>query len=348
MHGLESPCYFSLFLSVISVAKQHFLIDISAEKAGERLDLLVQQVVKRSRGDVTGLFDHECVSLNGAVCLKPFLRAKEGDKIELDFDDGREYHAKAKPKKMPPTEMGFDLVYEDDDVIVVNKPAGVLTVPSPYGESNTLVDRITTYLRTQNRRAEGFCAHRLDRGVSGLLVFGKSLEISERLRDQFEERKPKREYIAIVAGNLNRYEGTFRSYLATDANLNRYSTKDPEEGQLAITHFRAIKGLGDATVVQIWLETGRRNQIRVHFAEEGHPVIGDGRYQSQAAAHKRWQLKRIALHARMLGFVHPVTGKAFQFESPLPKEFVAFIQGQVAGDDSSRRRPGGAHRRRHP
>lgn len=327
------------------MTRRKFAIDVSAELAGQRLDLLVQRDVKRSRDEVTGLFDHECVSLNGAVCLKPFLRAKEGDRVEVNFDDARAYHAKAKPKKRSPAELGFDLVYEDDDVIVVNKPAGVLTVPSPYGESNTLIDRITTYLRSINRRLEAFCAHRLDRGVSGLLVFGKSLEVSERLRDQFEERKPKREYVAIVAGGLNRYEGTFRSYLATDANLNRFSTTDPNEGQLAITHYRAIKGLGDATVVQIWLETGRRNQIRVHFAEDGHPVIGDQRYQARLAEHPRWKLKRIALHARMLGFTHPVTGKAFEFESPLPKELRIFIEGKIVGDESPMR---GAKKRKRP
>jgi 23S rRNA pseudouridine1911/1915/1917 synthase len=126
---------------------------------------------------------------------------------------------------------------------------------------------------------------------------------------------------------LTSHEGTFRSYLATDNNLNRFSTEDSQSGQLAITHFRTVTTLDDATLVQIWLETGRRNQIRVHFAEKGHPVLGDPRYQSRLAEHPRWKARRIALHARSLGFTHPVTGQAYRFESELPKEFVEFITG---------------------
>lgn len=297
--------------------------DIDAAAAGKRADWIVRDLTQLPREQVAGLFDHYCVKLRGAVCSHPFERVKEGDRLEVEYDPQQRYHT----KKRPPKEIGFEVVFEDEHLIVVNKPAALLTVPTPYRERDTLIGRVTAYLRHANRRGEAFVAHRLDRGVSGLLVFGKSLEISMKLREQFELRKPQREYVAIVRGVLTSHEGTFRSYLATDSNLNRFSTDDTEAGQLAITHFRTITTLDDATLVQVWLETGRRNQIRVHFAEKGHPVLGDPRYHSRLAEHPRWTARRIALHARSLGFTHPVTGEPFRFECELPREFVDFITG---------------------
>lgn len=302
------------------VIKTHVAIEADAAK---RLDLIVRDMTELPREQVKGLFDHHCVKINGTICSRPAEPVKPGDQVEVKYDLHQRYHAKRKP----PKEIGFEVVFEDEHLIVVNKPAALLTVPTPYREKNTLIDKVTAYLRHEDRRGEAFVCHRLDRGVSGLLLFGKSLEISLQIRDQFELRKPQREYIALVRGVLTSHQGTFRSYLATDNNLNRFSTDDAESGQLAITHFRTVTTLDDATLVQVWLETGRRNQIRVHFAEKGYPVLGDPRYQSSLAQHPRWKARRIALHARSLGFTHPVTGQAFRFESGLPKEFHDFITG---------------------
>jgi 23S rRNA pseudouridine1911/1915/1917 synthase len=300
--------------------------------AGQRIDRAVQQLCDWPREQVTGLFQHDCVQRNGVICREPWQRLQEADRVELHYDGARKYHA----RKVSSKPLAFDVIYEDQQVIVVNKPPSLLTVPTPYGERNTLIHQVTEYLTRSKKGAEAFVAHRLDRGVSGLLVFGKSLEISRKLRDQFELRKPQREYLAIVRGTLEPSEGTFRSYLATDDNLTRFSTADEAQGQLAITHFRTVQELHDASVVQIWLETGRRNQIRVHFAEAGHPVLGDPRYLPELADHPQWRSKRIALHARSLGFTHPVTQVDCHFESPLPGQFVSFIRSQGA---RSRREP---------
>jgi 23S rRNA pseudouridine1911/1915/1917 synthase len=304
---------------------------VATEEQARRLDLVVRDLCQLSREQVSGLLDHGCVRINEAVATHGGQRVRAGERVEVEYDPQRRYH----PKRKPPRNLGFEIAFEDDHLIVVNKPASLLTVPTPYREKNTLIDKITAYLSHSGRKREAFVAHRLDRGVSGLLVFGKSLEISMKLRDQFELRKPQREYIAIVRGALRSHEGTFRSYLATDANLNRFSTDDTEAGQLAITHFRLVASLDDATLVQIWLETGRRNQIRVHFAEAGHPVLGDPRYQSRLAVHPRWTARRIALHARSLGFTHPATGEAYRFESPLPRDFAEFLE--VRGGAQTRR-----------
>ena len=158
-----------------------------------------------------------------------------------------------------------------------------------------------------------------------MLVFGKEREIAKLLQTQFEERKPEREYLAIVAGEVPK-KGKFESYLATSPSLQQFSTKDEDDGQLAITHYELDRVVHDASVVRVWLETGRRNQIRVHFAETGHPVLGDPRYGAERSAHPRWRARRLALHALKLGFKHPVTKKPMRFEAPVPRAFKSFTR----------------------
>ena len=288
---------------------------------GRRIDHLVQELVALSRSQINGLFDHACVRLNGAICTQPAQRLAAGDRVEVKYDASQRYHPKPKPWR----NLGFDIVFEDRHLIVVNKPAGLLTVPTVREETNTLAHKVAEYVRHVSKGRGAFTVHRLDRGVSGLLVLGKSQEIVRQLKDQFAASKPEREYIAIVAGHLDQPSGTFQSLLATDKDLNRFSTEDEEIGQLAITHYRVIARLKDTTLVQVRLETGRRNQIRVHFAEAGHPVLGDPRYRPELAAHAHWPHIRLALHARLLAFEHPVTNKSLRFEAPLPEEMERFV-----------------------
>jgi len=282
----------------------------------------VQTLCGLSRAQVTGLFDRGCVRINSAVCIQTFERLKAGDRIDLKYDAGQKYHAATKPR----TNLGFEILFEDKYLIVVDKPPDLLTVPTIHGEANTLIDFVSRYVKQRGGK-KAFTAHRLDRGVSGVLVVGKSLEISQQLRDQFAERKPEREYVAIVAGNVEQQAGTFKSLLATDKDLNRFSTRDEKIGQLAITHYRVVKQLDNATLVTVRLETGRRNQIRVHFSEVGHPILGDPRYRAELAVHPRWPFVRMALHAKILGFTHPISGEALRFETSLPQEMEKFLSG---------------------
>jgi len=290
-------------------------------QVGQRIDRLIQELCQLPRGDINALFELGCVRVNGALCMQPFQRLTAGDRIDLRYDPAQRYHSKKKPK----AKIGFELLFEDRHLLIVNKPADLLTVPTPRGETDTLLDRVSEYCRrTGSRRA--WPVHRLDRGVSGLLVFAKSAEVAQRIRDQFAMHKPEREYATIVAGRIEEPKGTFESYLATDKALNRFSTDDQSIGQLAITHYEVIRHLKDATLVRVWLETGRRNQIRVHFSEAGHPVLGDPRYSPEIARHPLWKYRRIALHARRLGLEHPETGKPLRFESALPAEMEWFAK----------------------
>lgn len=282
------------------------------------------------------LIENNCVSVNNRPCRKSHLQLEPGDLIQVD----RIPMPIAQPtvRKSPGSRGSIEFLYDDPDLCVVIKPSNLLTVPTQYREAQTLVGRVERRLKERNPKAKVFCVHRLDRDVSGVLVMAKSLAIAEQLRNQFADRKPDRQYIAIVAGVVGDDAGTIQSYLATDANLNRYSVDDPTQGELAITHYRVRERWQTATLVEVRLETGRRNQIRVHLADLGHPILGDPRYRRDLATHKSWPYSRIALHAESLGFIHPASGQPMKFLAQWPQEFRDFQRS------ASKSRPSGSLR----
>lgn len=305
------------------VIHKQLTVDERFPLPARRLEPLVQQLLKVSKHEATRAIQEGGVRVNGRFVRKPATSLNLGDRIEVDYEPPAPPPAKVPKEHLSP--QSLEIVFEDAFLVVVNKPAALLTVPTPHREKVTLISLLDRRLQQADRTAQAFCVHRLDRGVSGLLVFGKRLDVAEALRDQFAARKPERRYAAIVAGVLREREGTFRSHLATDKDLNRYSTKSADEGELAITHYRLRQQFADAALVDVELETGRRNQIRVHFAEAGHPVLGDPRYGRGATNPAAWPHKRLALHAQLLGFTHPVLGNALRFESRLPGEMQTLL-----------------------
>lgn len=295
-------------------------LTVAADSA-VRIDLQVQQLTQRSRADVRGLFAHGCVTLNGATCSEPGTRVAAGDEIIVRHDPHRRYHAPPPARENP----AFRLVYEDAHLLVVDKAAHILTVATDRYERNTLLEAVTRHLRRKHPKARPGVVHRLDRGTSGLLVLGVNERTAEVLREQFRVRRAEREYVAIVAGTVTADRGEFRSRLTTDKTLQRRSTEDEDQGESAVTHYEVVERLWRASVVRVRLETGRRHQIRVHFGEAGHPVLGDERYRPDEARHPHWKVRRLALHACLLGFDHPVTGEPLRWESPWPEEFERFV-----------------------
>ncbi|HMP79509.1 MAG TPA: RluA family pseudouridine synthase [Pirellulaceae bacterium] len=305
----------------MSQPQQELRIDEQMPLPARRLLNVVQRLLKCSPQAARRAVIDGRVSVNRRATQTPDSVLRVGDMVSVlpppSFASQRN-----------PTDETWNIVFEDELIVVVNKPAGLLTVPSPYGEKRTMISLVTRKLQESNEAAAAFSVHRLDRDVSGLLVFAKSLELAKRLRDQFAERKPERHYTAIVIGVPRDNHGTLRSYLATDDQLNRYSVESADQGQLAITHYRVVKSFADAAQLDVTLETGRRNQIRVHLAELGHPIIGETRYRRQQAAHRAWPFRRLALHAAQLAFDHPVSGQRLQFSSELPGPFHHFFRQQ--------------------
>lgn len=304
---------------------QHATFQVTDDTPEEerRLDKIVRALTSFSVRQAQGFFEYGGVQLNGQVCKEPWKWLQVGDRVDVEFEPERRYRAPPKPRKYS----GFELVFEDEHLLVVNKHANVLTVPTDRRETNTLIHRLSDYLaRGRSFRPKVWVVHRLDRGVSGLLVVGKRPEVATALRQQMAERKPLRRYLAIAAGTMTQPNGTFESYLATGKTLTRYSTSDPAEGELAITHYCVMEHVRDVTVLEVWLETGRRNQIRVHLAEAGHPVLGDQRYRPRDARHRLWTAPRLALQATELGFTHPVSGDPLHFQLPMAPEMWHFLR----------------------
>ncbi|TWT73069.1 RluA family pseudouridine synthase [Allorhodopirellula solitaria] len=309
------------------------------ESATGRVDAFVRQICETSHSQSRGMIDRGCVRVNGQACGDPSQQVSPGDEVSVSYDPTQRYREK-KIKRWD--DRTFTIAYEDDHLIVVDKAAGTLTVPTDRGDPNTLVERVSVYLSHSRSEREACLVHRLDREVSGLLIFGKHAAIAQLLIEQFKLQKPRRIYNAIVAGKLPDQEGTFRDHLATGNNLDRYVTTPFKDSEEAITHYRVLRDLGDTTLVEVILQTGKRNQIRVQFAHALHPVLGDTHYQPERAAHPRWIRRRIALHASSLSFVHPVTGEELTVDSPLPAAITKFIKGSPkspSGQAPAERRP---------
>jgi 23S rRNA pseudouridine1911/1915/1917 synthase len=295
---------------------------IDGNNAG-RVDVVVRLLSESSHSQVRGMLDSGCVSINSTIILSGATTVVVGDLVSIRFDPTQGY----REKKKCWDDRTFTVSFEDDHLIVVDKSAGTLTVPTARNERNTLVDRVSIYLGHSRSKREACLVHRLDRDVSGLVIFGKHKQVATRLIEQFKQRKPARVYAAIVAGVVSTDKGSFHSHLATGKSLERYVTRPSPTTELAITHYRVIRRMSDTTLVEVTLETGKRNQIRVQFANAEHPVLGDPRYKTELAMHPRWIRKRIALHAKSLGFEHPISGDAMQIESPLPSAIEKFLAG---------------------
>lgn len=217
---------------------------------------------------------------------------------------------------------GLEILHEDRDILVVDKVAGLLTMSYRHDETRTAEWILTRYLRKGNPRStlRAHVVHRLDRDTSGLLVFAKTREVQARLKDNW--KRTEKLYLAIVHGHLAAKSGTFSSRLAEDEDQYVHSVDDPGAGRLAETKYDVIKETRGASVVRIELLTGRKNQIRVHFAEAGHPVVGDVKYGRPGAARAR-----MALHAKCLAFPHPHHGRRIAFDTGVPADFQRLAHG---------------------
>jgi 23S rRNA pseudouridine1911/1915/1917 synthase len=277
---------------------------------------VVMTALKVKRPAAEKLIHSGHVLLDGRPLTKSHTLLDVGDTIEI----APFLESESNRKLIPASRVPFGVLHNDPYLIVVNKPAGLLTVPTPSRESTTLQSQLQKWLKGQREKGDAICVHRLDKPVSGVLVFAKTPEVADQLRDQFAARKPERVYRAFVRGTPREQSGTIESYLSTDEDLNRRSSDDPDSGELAITHYQLETSWANISLLALRLETGRRHQIRVHLSDLGHPILGDARYSAEAAD-DRWPFVRIALHAETLGFQHPVTKHTLRLVAPWPPEF---------------------------
>ncbi|MDE7414335.1 MAG: RluA family pseudouridine synthase [Muribaculaceae bacterium] len=217
-----------------------------------------------------------------------------------------------------------EIVYEDDDVIVINKGYGLLSVGAQNAKKEiNAYDIIRNYIKEVDPRNKLFIVHRLDRDTSGLMMFAKSQEAQEVLRHNWNNMVLERLYVAVLEGNLEQESGYVKSRLMENSQFKVYSTDDPNQGKLAVTHYKVLGRGNNLTLAEFSLDTGRKNQIRVHASDLGHPISGDRKYGA-----KKSPLHRLALHARTLRFAHPITRKDMYFETPIPVKFQTVLRRQ--------------------
>ena len=222
-----------------------------------------------------------------------------------------------------PLPHGLVILYEDRDILVVDKPPGLLTIGTESDKSRTAYFILTDYVRKGCARSKNrvFIVHRLDRETSGVLVFAKSEEAKLRLQGAWNETEKK--YLPIVHGQCKKSAETITTYLAENKAYVVYSTSDPNKGKLSHTAYQVVKQTKDFALLEVDLLTGRKNQIRVHLADKGHPVVGDRKYGKPKDC-----FRRLALHSKSISFKHPTSGRQMIFETKMPNYFTEFLESE--------------------
>ena len=214
----------------------------------------------------------------------------------------------------------LDIIYEDKDLIVVNKPSGLLTISTEKEKVNTLFHKVLIYEKKKNKNNKIFIVHRLDKDTSGLVIFAKNMNIKNKLQNDWDNLVKLREYTAIVEGIPEEKEKTIKSWLKETKTLMTYSSSREGDGLLAITKYKVIASRNKLSLLKIEIKTGRKNQIRVHMKDIGHPIIGDKKYSS-----KRNPIRRLGLHANRLIIMNPITKKELTFECDVPNSFISLF-----------------------
>lgn len=293
-------------------------LTIPAEKAGERIDRYLTEVLKSTRSCVQGWLEQELVCLSGRPLSKNY-RLREGDVLAVAVPEPVE--PEAKPEDIP-----LDIVYEDADLLVVNKPKGLVVHPAPGNPSGTLVNALLAHCGSSLSGINGVLrpgiVHRIDKDTSGLLIVAKNDRAHQGLADQIRVHSFLRMYEAVVCGHLREDDGTVEAPIGRHPIQRKKMAVTDKNAKPAVTHYEVLNRYPGYTHVRLRLETGRTHQIRVHMAYLGHPVAGDTVYGS---AKPIPGLQGQCLHARTIGFLHPTTGQYLEFTSDLPAYFQNFL-----------------------
>lgn len=286
---------------------------IIIDETGKRIDKYISEKLDLTRSRIQKLIDDGMVSINGKTA-KSSVKVNEGEILTVEIPE-------LKPLEIVPEEIPLNILYDDDDVLVIDKPKGMVVHPANGNYTGTLVNAIMAKYKDNLSGINGVIrpgiVHRIDKDTSGVLVIAKNDKAHLKLAEQLKEHSMTRVYVAVVRGKLKNSVGTI------DAPIGR-NPKDRKKmgvvanGKRAVTHYKVIKELDDCSIIEVRLETGRTHQIRVHMAYIGHPLLGDNVYSN---GKNKYGFVGQALHAKILGFIHPSTGEYMEFSSKLPEEF---------------------------
>ena len=260
--------------------------------------------IKRTR--IKQMLAHNQVAVNGTPQRQFDLELQPGDSVKVNFV--REFKVFSHRR--------MKIVYEDDDIIIINKGYGLLSMGNDKVKEGTAYSILKDYVKWSNPANKIFIVHRLDRDTSGLMMFAKTPEAKEAMQHNWNNMVLNRKYLAVVEGAPEEAQGTIRSYLVENSKFEVYSTDNPEEGQVAVTRYKTVSAGTRFALLEVELDTGRKNQIRVHMKDLGHPISGDRKYGASPSP-----IHRLCLHAQTLRFIHPVTRREMNFTTPVPSSF---------------------------
>ncbi|WHY20623.1 RluA family pseudouridine synthase [Paenibacillus sp. G2S3] len=281
----------------------------TVNEPSELLPFLLIHITGRGRNAIKSILSRGQVAVNGKVVTQHNLQLHPGQTVTIDQE-----------KPVQVAEMiGLTIVHEDDDLIIIQKDAGLLSIATAEENELTAYRQLMEHVRISNPKNRIFVVHRLDRDTSGVMMFAKSERIQQALQTTWKDTVKERSYVALVEGAVKRPEGTVSSWLKETSTLKMYSSPHEGDGLHAITHYKLIQANRHFSLLEVKLETGRKNQIRVHMADIGHPIAGDKKYGAETKT-----VGRLGLHARVLSFIHPTSGELMTFESPIPKTFLKY------------------------
>lgn len=289
------------------------LYEFKVHKPLPLMEYLMLKLPSLGRNKIKSILAHYQVLVDGMPVTRFDFELASEDVVTV-----LKYGKKEKGKGKEP----FDLpiIYEDDDFIVINKPSGLLSIASDKEREKTAYRMLNNYVRQKDPKSRIFILHRIDKDTSGVLVVCKNVKIRDALQKHWNERVMDRGYYAVVESAMDQPKGTFHTWLIENSTNLMFSSHKKGEGQEAITHYEVMEDNGAYSLLDVHIDTGRKNQIRVHLKEAGHPIIGDDKYGNGVNP-----LKRLGLHAYLLAFEHPLTKKKMVFKAPIPKEFLDLI-----------------------
>ena len=298
--------------------KHCFTADIEHED--QRIDrYLTEMLPEQSRSFFQKLIRDGFVMVNHII-VKVNYRLKTGDVIEIDIPD-------AVPTEIVPENIPLDILYEDDDLLIVNKPKGMVVHPAVGHSTGTLVNAIMYHCQGNlsgiNGEIRPGIVHRIDKDTTGSLIICKNDEAHRNIAEQIKEHSVTRRYVGVVAGTFSEESGTVEGAIGRHPNDRKRMTINEKNGKPAVTHYRVIQTLKGASFMEFELETGRTHQIRVHMASISHPLLGDTVYGNSKNPYK---LQGQALHARTIGFIHPTTGEYIEVSAPIPEYMTELVR----------------------
>ena len=295
----------------IKKAPQDRQTRLTVSEPAELMDFLIAKLPDKGRNNIKSLLTHRQVMVVNKVVTKYNHPLQAGQEVVINWSLVRE----------KPHIKGLKLIYEDSELIVIDKPAGLLSIATDAEKQYTAYHQLTDYVRRHNPDNRIFIVHRLDRDTSGVMLFAKNEEVKHALQDAWKELVVDRAYVAIVEGHVNQKEGQIKSWLLETKTKMMYSSSTPGDGLEAITHYKVLQATPQYSLLEIRLETGRKNQIRVHMKDIGHSIVGDKKYGAASNP-----ISRLGLHAHLLAFHHPVTGDLMRFETEVPKLFTRLFK----------------------